>query len=264
MVPMNVVPQRVWVFALLAFAAGTLPLFAAPMSPHEHLSLDANWKFHLGDDWPNALYLNKAGVNKGPAGVNFDDAAWRTVNLPHDWAVELPFDPAADVGHGFKPVGPGFPATSVGWYRRTLDLPETDSGKRIWLQFDGAFRDTTVYVNGWFVGHYESGYYPFRADITDLVRFGKKTRLPRAWTRAGSRVGSTRARASTGTSGSIKPSRWRSRPTAFSFTASSPRTCPEARRNCTRKPVEQRARPAGGGEHRSQLSSIRTGRRSAK
>ena len=161
----------------LAVAAGTLPLSAAPVSPHEHLSLDANWKFHLGDDWPNALYLNKAGVNKGPAGASFDDAAWRTVNLPHDWAVELPFDPAADVGHGFKPVGPGFPATSVGWYRRTLDLPETDSGKRIWLQFDGAFRDTTLYVNGWFVGHYESGYYPFRADITDLVRFGKKNTI---------------------------------------------------------------------------------------
>jgi beta-galactosidase len=160
----------------LAAALFTLNLSAAD-SPREHLLLDANWKFHLGDDWPNALYLNKAGANKGPAGEGFDDAAWRTVNLPHDWAVELPFDPAADVGHGFKPVGPGFPATSVGWYRRTLDLPEADSGKRIWLQFDGAFRDTTLYVNGWFVGHYESGYYPFRADITDVVHFGKKNTI---------------------------------------------------------------------------------------
>jgi beta-galactosidase len=161
----------------LAVAACTLPLSAAPVSPHEHLSLDANWKFHLGDDWPDALHLNKAGINNGPAGMNFDDAAWRAVNLPHDWAVELPFDPAGDVSHGFKPVGPGFPATSVGWYRRTFDLPETDGGKRIWLQFDGAFRDTTLYVNGWFAGHYESGYYPFRADITDFVRFGKKNTI---------------------------------------------------------------------------------------
>jgi beta-galactosidase len=161
----------------LAVAAGTLRLSAAEMSPHEHLSLDANWKFHLGDDWPNALYLNKGGVNKGPAAANFDDAAWRPLNLPHDWAVELPFDPAADANHGFKPVGPGFPATSVGWYRRTFDLPKTDSTKRIWLQFDGAFRDTTVYVNGWFAGHYESGYYPFRADITDVVRFGQKNTI---------------------------------------------------------------------------------------
>jgi beta-galactosidase len=157
----------------VAFATSTRHLSAAEESPHEHLSLDANWKFHLGDDWPNALYLNKAGVNKGPAAASFDDTAWRTLSLPHDWAVELPFDPAADMGHGFKPVGPGFPATSVAWYRRTLDLPEADSGKRISVQFDGVFRDTTVYVNGWFVGHYESGYYPFRADITDLVRFGK-------------------------------------------------------------------------------------------
>jgi beta-galactosidase len=107
----------------------------------------------------------------------FDDAAWRTVNLPHDWAVELPFDPAGNVGHGFEPVVPGFPTTSVGWYRRTFDLPETDGGKRNWLQFDGAFRDTTLSVNGWFVGHYESGYYPFRADITDFVRFGNKNTI---------------------------------------------------------------------------------------
>ncbi len=163
----------------IAFAvAGAAPhLAAAEASPHEHLSLDANWRFHLGDDWPDALYLNKAGVNKGPAAANFDDTAWRTIHLPHDWAVELPFDPAADPGHGFKPVGPGFPRTSVAWYRRTFELPESDNGKRFWLQFDGAFRDVTVYVNGWFVGHYESGYYPFRADISDLVRFGKKNTI---------------------------------------------------------------------------------------
>ena len=98
--------------------------------------------------------------------------AWRTVNLPHDWAIELPFDKTADGSHGFKPVGPGFPKNSVGWYRRTFDLPATDAGKRIWLDFDGAFRDTTVFVNGWYVKHNESGYYPFRCDITDVARVG--------------------------------------------------------------------------------------------
>ncbi len=74
--------------------------------------------------------------------------------------------------HGYKPVGRNFPETSVGWYRRTFDLPAADEDKRIWLQFDGAFRDTTVYVNGWLVGHNESGYYPFRYDITDIVHCG--------------------------------------------------------------------------------------------
>jgi hypothetical protein len=54
-------------------------------SPREHLSLDSGWKFHLGDDWPKALRLDKAGANAGPASEKlFSDAAWRTVNLPHD------------------------------------------------------------------------------------------------------------------------------------------------------------------------------------
>jgi beta-galactosidase len=141
-------------------------------SPREHLSLDANWKFHLGDDWPGALRLDKAGASGGPASPKFNDNSWRTVDLPHDWAIELPFDKNADGSHGFKPVGPGFPRNSVGWYRRTFEQPVSDAGKRIWLTFDGAFRDTTVWVNGWLVGRHESGYYPFRYDITDVVHFG--------------------------------------------------------------------------------------------
>jgi len=140
--------------------------------PREHLSLDANWKFHLGDDWPNALVLSKAGESTGPASPKFNDNSWRTLDLPHDWAIELPFDKNADGSHGFKAVGPGFPRNSVGWYRRTFELPAADAGKRIWLTFDGAFRDTTVWVNGWLVTRHESGYYPFRADITDVAHFG--------------------------------------------------------------------------------------------
>ena len=162
---------------LLAVASAVVTLnFAAAQtsSPREHLSLDANWKFHLGDDWPNALRLDKAGASGGPAAEKFNDTAWRSLNLPHDWAVELPFDRTADTSHGFKPVGPGFPKNNVGWYRRTFDLPATDAGKRIWLTFDGAFRDTTVWVNGWLVTRHEGGYYPFREDITDIAHFGGK------------------------------------------------------------------------------------------
>jgi beta-galactosidase len=146
-------------------------------SAREHLSLDANWKFHLGDDWPNALRLDKAGQSSGPASPGFSDNAWRTLNLPHDWAIELPFDKNSDGSHGFKPVGPGFPQNSVGWYRRTFDLPASDAGKRLWLQFDGAFRDTTVWVNGWEMIRNESGYYPFRCDFTDVARVGGKNTI---------------------------------------------------------------------------------------
>ena len=121
------------------------------------------------------MHLDKAASAAGPASDKlFGDVTWRTVNLPHDWAVELPFDRTADTNHGFKPVGPGFDKTSIGWYRRTFDLPATDSGKRIWLTFDGVFRDATVWVNNWLVRRHEGGYYPFREDITDVVQFGGK------------------------------------------------------------------------------------------
>jgi beta-galactosidase len=166
-------PGRIFVGAILV--ALNLNLFAAETdSPREHLSLDANWKFYLGDDWPNALRLDKAAASGGPASEKFNDTAWRSLDLPHDWAIELPFDKNSDTSHGYKPVGPGFPKNSVGWYRRTFDLPAQDSGKRIWLTFDGVFRDATVWVNGWLVTHHEGGYYPFRADITDITHFGGK------------------------------------------------------------------------------------------
>ena len=162
---------RLGVLALALLFVLVPQLWAADL-PREHLSLDANWRFHLGDDWPGALHLDKAGASTGPASEKFSDLAWREVNLPHDWAIELPFDPYAAGSHGFKPVGPGFEKTSIGWYRRTFELPAADSGKRLWLTFDGVFRDATVWVNGWLVRHHEGGYYPFREDITDVVQFG--------------------------------------------------------------------------------------------
>ncbi|HLZ53058.1 MAG TPA: glycoside hydrolase family 2 TIM barrel-domain containing protein, partial [Verrucomicrobiae bacterium] len=148
-----------------------IQVFAAD-SLREHLSLDANWKFHLGDDWPDALHLENSGTGSGPASQKFADAYWRVVNLPHDWAVELPFDPTADGTHGFKALGRNFPSNSIAWYRRTFELPKEDEGKRIRLTFDGVFRDATVWVNGWCVRHHEGGYYPFREDITDVAHFG--------------------------------------------------------------------------------------------
>ena len=145
---------------------------AEATAARERLLLDFGWKFHLGNDWGTGEDLAKAGSSRGPAGRSFSDASWRTVNLPHDWVVELPFDSKADTSHGFKPVGPGFTTNSVGWYRRTFALPQEDAGKRLWLEFDGVFRDCRVFVNGYFVGHHESGYSSFRYDITDVANCG--------------------------------------------------------------------------------------------
>jgi len=163
------------VMAMMSFTYSQKIVSSA--SAREHLSLDEGWKFHLGYEWPDALELKKAGGSRGPANVEFADANWRTVNVPHDWAIELPFEKTSDKNRGYKPIGFSFPTTSIGWYRRTFELPLTDSGKRFRLQFDGVFRDATVWVNGWIVTHHESGYFPFSADITDIVNYGKKNTI---------------------------------------------------------------------------------------
>lgn len=163
---------------ILALLAG-LAVSAADIDsrPSQKLLMDEGWKFHLGDDWGLAERLDKAGVNLGPASRTFGDAGWRKINLPHDWAIELPFDSSADMGHGYKPVGPGFHSNDVGWYRRTFILPETDKGRRLWIQFDGVFRDCRVFFNGFLIGHHESGYSSFRYDVTDLAECGGENTL---------------------------------------------------------------------------------------
>jgi beta-galactosidase len=163
---------RLW----LALATGLIAnaLFAADSAPRERLLMDSGWRFHLGNEWGIGQNLAKSGTGMGPASVAFSDASWRSVDLPHDWAVELPFDARADTAHGFKALGAGFPENSIGWYRRTFELPAADTGRRLWLEFDGVYRDCTVFVNGWFVGHHESGYSGVRYDITDVANCGGK------------------------------------------------------------------------------------------
>ena len=82
-------------------------------SPRDHFSLDLDWKFHLGDDWPNASDLSHLETSSGPINERFNDSSWLTVSLPHDWAIELPFDGSADKDHGHRPIGPNFPNLSV-------------------------------------------------------------------------------------------------------------------------------------------------------
>jgi beta-galactosidase len=170
--------MKVYSKCLLAFFVAIAPgllagaASAADAGPRERLLLDFGWKFHLSNDWGLAQNLAKAGSGYGPASTTFSDASWRQVNLPHDWAIELPFDRKADGAHGFRAVGPGFPENSIGWYRRTFALPKSDEGRRLWLELDGVFRDSLVYVNGWCVGRQESGYSGSRYDITDVANCG--------------------------------------------------------------------------------------------
>ncbi len=106
----------------------------------------------------------------GPALPEFDDSSWRSVHLPHDFVVEGTFDPQANLSHGFLPAG-------VGWYRRTFTLPQSDRGRRIWIDFDGVYRDSRVWLNGKLLGRHPSGYTSFRYDITDAARYGSSNVL---------------------------------------------------------------------------------------
>jgi beta-galactosidase len=160
----------------------------AAVAPREHLLFDFGWKFTFGNGNDPSLDLGfgygqsdfaKTGDFEFAKG-KFDDSKWRVLNLPHDWAVELPFvhDDSGNGdsslrSHGYKPLGRRYPETSVGWYRRAFDVPASDAGKRISVEFDGAFRDMLVFVNGCFVGRNNNGYAPFEFDITDFVELGK-------------------------------------------------------------------------------------------
>jgi beta-galactosidase len=144
--------------------------------------MDKGWHFALGNAQdPDkdfgfgkgffSIYA-KAGFGDGPADPKFDDRAWRMVDLPHDWAVELPFDEKGSYSHGYKAIGRAFPQNSVGWYRKSFQVSKEDKGKRFSLEFDGVFRDSLVFVNGFCLGREESGYNGFRYDITDCLNWG--------------------------------------------------------------------------------------------
>ncbi|MBN1886913.1 MAG: beta galactosidase jelly roll domain-containing protein [Thermoflexales bacterium] len=102
----------------------------------------------------------------------FDDRAWRTLDLPHDWCVELPFDARGGHSHGYKAIGRAFPENSVGWYRRRFFVPESDLGRRVSIEFDGVHRDSIVWVNGFYAGTEPSGYTSFSYDISDHLDYG--------------------------------------------------------------------------------------------
>lgn len=177
-----------YLFAFLFLWEITFSLSA--QSVRERILLDEGWQFALGNasspekdfgcgtEYFN--YLTKAASihNEGPYSPKFNPekwgAAWKTVNLPHDWVVDLPYDRGASHSHGYKTVGYKYPETSVGWYRKTFTVPQADLGKHLYLQFDGIFRDARVWVNGFYLGHEPSGYATQLYDIAEYVNYGEE------------------------------------------------------------------------------------------
>ena len=151
----------------------------------QRISLDEDWRFHFGHAGDpakdfnygiTAIFAKSGKTDQTAMAVNFNDSSWRKLNIPHDWAVELPFfnSPNFDVqSHGYKPVGGLFPETSIGWYRKKFDVARKDSGQRFQLEFDGVFRDAHFWINGFYLGNNQSGYVGVAYDITDYVSFTK-------------------------------------------------------------------------------------------
>jgi beta-galactosidase len=157
---------------LFAVLGGLLFLPAHAEGGRERLSLDRGWLFHLGDipfhvpaTQDETYYATKAGLASGAAAVKFDDTAWRRLDLPHDWQIEQPFDPKANMAQGFRQRG-------IGWYRRYLTVPESDRGRHVELEFGAIATHATVWVNGNLVNHNWSGYNEIRIDITPYLQYG--------------------------------------------------------------------------------------------
>ena len=150
----------------------------------ETIRLDDGWKFAFGNaadpkkdfgcgtEYFN--YLTKANSihNEGPYVANFNDSTWQEVKVPHDWVTILPYADVASHSHGYKTVGYKYPETSVGWSRKTINIPACDLGKHIALQFDGIFRNARVWFNGFYMGTEPSGYATQVYDVTEYVNYG--------------------------------------------------------------------------------------------
>ena len=104
--------------------------------------------------------------------ADFDDSGWRSVNLPHDWAIEGPFNSGGVGGSMGRLPSPG-----IGWYRKRLDIPASDAGKSIFLNVDGAMSYAAVWLNGKLVGGWPYGYNSWRLNLTPYINPGGVNQL---------------------------------------------------------------------------------------
>lgn len=146
-------PVRVTIccLAILLFSAYQITANSRPGSTN---SFNRDWRFHLGDI-----------ANGQDPGI--DDSQWRRLNLPHDWSIEGEFDEKnpAGIGGGALPGG-------IGWYRKNFNVPATAQGKLVFIDFDGVYRNSEVWLNGHYLGKRPYGYISFQYELTPYLRFG--------------------------------------------------------------------------------------------
>jgi beta-galactosidase len=192
-------------FTLLAVVLSLV--VSARASDRQRTLMDEGWRFTLNDppdagnifDYAEAGDLakarpidvnNEAAINaqhKDAAAVNlgadvsfvksdFNDSTWRPLDLPHDWTVELGFDRNGNNGHGSHAML-GTLGNTIGWYRHSFNLDAADKGHAIWIEFDGVYRNSLVWLNGHCLGRNVSGYSSFWYDIAKFANFGGTNEL---------------------------------------------------------------------------------------
>jgi beta-galactosidase len=118
-------------------------------------SFDADWKFIKQD-------ITQASA------ANFNDKSWRSLNVPHDWSIEYPFNRANTSGRGG-----GYVETGIGWYRKSFVLNTTESNQQFFIEFDGVMMNSDVWINGFHLGKRPYGYISFQYELTKHLNFGK-------------------------------------------------------------------------------------------
>lgn len=139
----------------LAFALQSFNFCQGQTSNRQRMLMDLNWKFSQTDT---------AGADKAV----FNDSKWRTLNLPHDWSIESAFIENAPTGGGG-----GYLPTGIGWYRKHFNLPKSALSKSVWIEFDGVYQNSDVWINGQHLGHYPNGYMSFHYNLTPYVKTGE-------------------------------------------------------------------------------------------
>jgi len=176
--------------------------FSSVAQPRQRFLFDFNWNFKLGDAPDATILLNYPEINnlkktipeevalekllalKRTNPVNdhigenisfvqpgYSVKNWKQVNLPHDWAVELPINPKGNVSKGMKDID-SLKGTSIGWYRKTFSSPVTDKDKIISIELEGVYRNALFWINGHCLGRNVSGYIGCQFNISQYLNYG--------------------------------------------------------------------------------------------
>lgn len=180
----------IFLFLLIQIEGKTQTIKQAALSGRAKENFDFNWQFHKGDIAMKLVVrvgqggitdINVPVISKKDTVIDYTDvrsstalfpADWKEVNLPHDWVVEGSF--VHDNSLGSQPAGNGYLPTGIGYYRKEFEIPESDKGREISIEFDGIFRNSTVWVNGHLMGHHLSGYLPSNYNLSDVLRYGNE------------------------------------------------------------------------------------------